>query len=100
MTWRVGNDGAELLRLEDAWIPHSRFRGEGHVALSAVIDAGASRTFDFVVTANEPPLTVVENAFLILRASECRIFVKLRVEFDHDGTPTPIVEAVTSQSLQ
>jgi hypothetical protein len=88
------------LRLEDAWIPHGRFRGKGHIPLSAVIDPGASTRLDFVVSANEPPGTVVENAFLILRAGAWRLFARMRVEFDDQARAMPMVEAVTVQSLQ
>jgi hypothetical protein len=100
VVWRVANAGSEPLRLEDAWIPHGRFRGDGHVPISAVIDPGASAPLEFVVSANEAPLTVVENAFLILRAGRWRLFARMRIEFDAHGVPRPIVETVTVQSLE
>ena len=158
VTWRVTNDGPEPLHLEDAWIPHGRFRGEGHIPLSIEMRPGQSTRLDLRVNvmqalptrstaveepppiasgppptpsivveeppsiasgppptpstvveeppsiASGPPPTVIENAFLILRASGSerawRIFAKIRVEFDARGAPTPIVEAVTTQSLQ
>ena len=48
--------------------------------------------------------TIVENAFLILRASVSgapwRIFIRMRVEFDASAVPVPVVETVTTQSLK
>ena len=100
VVWGVHNDGPDQLRLEDAWIPHGRFRGDGHLPLSVVIDPGASARLEFVVSASEAPLTVVENAFLILRSGAWRIFARMRVEFDDQAQAVPVVEAVTAQSLQ
>lgn len=100
VSWWVTNEGEEPLRIEDAWIPHGRFRGDGHVALNAEVLPGASHVLELRVTAVEPPGTVVENAFLILRARGWRIFARLRVEFDAASTICPVVEQVTVQSLQ
>jgi hypothetical protein len=100
----VANDGSKPITLEEAWIPHGRFRGDGRQALSESVAPGASASLEFVVRADEPAGTVVENAFLILRArindSAWRIFSRMRVEFAEDGAPMPIVESVTSQSLE
>ena len=102
--WLVHNLVAEPLELQAAWIPHGRFRGDGRVPLAGRIDPAASRELDFAVTASEPPGTVVPNAFLILRVTvqgkAWRIFVRMRIEFDADAVPNPVVEAVTTQSLQ
>jgi hypothetical protein len=100
VVWRVRNDGPDQLSLEDAWIPHGRFRGDGHIPLRVVIEPGTSGLLDFSVAADEPPGTVVENAFLILRAGAWRLFARTRVEFDNLARPVPMVETVTAQSLQ
>jgi len=97
------NAGPAALGLEAAWIPHGRFRGDGRMLLSSELGARESRRLDFGVSAAEPPGTVVENAFLILRVSSegraWRIFTRMRIEFDAESTPRPIVELVTTQAL-
>jgi hypothetical protein len=102
--WRITNLGRQWLRLEDAWIPHGRFRGDGHVPLSVEIAPGQSTRLELTVSASEPPGTIVENAFLILRvrttAGAWRVFARMRIEFDAHAEPVPIVETVTAQSLQ
>jgi hypothetical protein len=105
VAWRVHNGGAEALGLEDAWVPHGRFRGtDGHVPLASIVEAGESARVELGVATSEPPGTVVNNAFLILRAQRgperWRIFARMRVEFDAAAQPRPIVEQVTAQSIQ
>jgi hypothetical protein len=104
VTWRVCNDGPDPLGLQAAWIPHGRFRGEGRLPLSVQVAAGESSDLDFTVAASEPPGTLVKNAFLILRVTNAgqswRIFTRMRIEFDVDAVPRPIVEVVTEQFIQ
>jgi hypothetical protein len=104
VAWLVHNDGSSPLRLEDAWLPHGRFRGEGHVAVERKIEPGAASHIELSVSSAEPPGTVVENAFVILRVRGAervwRVFARMRVEFDDVGAARPIVEAVSAQSIQ
>jgi hypothetical protein len=101
ITWLVTNDGREPLALEAAWIPHGHFRGEGRMPLSARVNPGESSQMKFSVTARETPATTVENAFLILRATSegqpWRIFTRMRIEFDAEAIPRPVVELITVQ---
>jgi hypothetical protein len=103
-TWVLHNPGASPLELIAAWIPHGRFRGDGRLPVSEAIGPGAPRDLEFVVTADEPPLTVVENAFLILRVrlsgAPWRVFIRMRIEFDSAAVPNPVVETITTQSLE
>ena len=103
VTWSIANDGAESLVLEAAWIPHGRFRGEGRMPLSSQVNPGESALLKFSVTAREPPGTRVENAFLILRANRqghtWRIFTRMRIEFDAQAVPTPVIELITVQPI-
>jgi hypothetical protein len=102
--WVVRNTGPAPLELQTAWIPHGRFRGDGRLALSGRIDPDTARELEFAVIAREAPGSVVENAFLILRVRvqrrDWRIFIRMRVDFDATGVPKPIVEAVTTQSIE
>jgi hypothetical protein len=105
VTWQVHNDGPAALALSAAWIPHGRFRGDGRLALAEALAPGAAVRLTFEVRAREAPGTLVENAFLILRAEDARsgawrIFGRMRVPFDTDGRPWPVVEVVSTQSLK
>ena len=101
VTWIVYNDSPESLALEAAWIPHGRFRGEGRMPLSSRVDPGGSAQLTFSVSARETPGTSVENAFLILRANSeghmWRIYTRMRIEFDDQAVPTPVIELITIQ---
>src|SRR5579859_7188812 len=99
VSWRLFNDGPLPLALHDAWVPHGRFRGEGHVTLALTVAPGDSTTLELKVATDEAPGTVVENAYLILRSDAFRLFVRMRVTFDDQQTPQPVVETVSAQSL-
>src|SRR5260370_39880747 len=103
VTWSITNDGTESLVLEAAWIPHGRFRGEGRMPLSTRINPGGSAQLKFSVGAAEAPATVVDNAFLILRVmyggQPWRIFTRMRIEFDTQAVPTPVIELITLQPI-
>jgi hypothetical protein len=98
VTWLVVNASGGPLVIEDAWVPHGRFRGEGHVRLAATVAPGATERLALRVRCMEPPGTVVNNAFLILRTSIGRIFARMRIEVS--DMPAPVIEAVTMQSLE
>lgn len=99
--WLLTNRLREPLSLEDAWVPHGRFRGEGHVTLNALIPPGGDHQLGLSVRAEEPPGAVVDNAFLILQVRTAtqgwRAFARMKVVFG--DMPRPTVEAVTAQPL-
>lgn len=99
--WRVTNLLRESVSLQDAWVPHGRFRGTGHVALATSLGPGDDDVLTLSVRAEEPPETVVENAFLILQLRTStggwRVFARMRVVFA--DVPLATVEAVTAQPL-
>jgi hypothetical protein len=98
--WRISNLGHDPMSLKDAWVPHGRFRGNGHVTLNTNVHPGESALIELYVSASEPPGTVVQNAYLILRTPAGRLFARMRVDFDAGGVPHPVVEMLTTQSLQ
>jgi hypothetical protein len=100
VAWLVHSDEPEPLEIRDAWIPHGQFRGEGHLPLALRLPGGGSVRLDFLVSSQAPAGTVVHNAFLILQMYRWRVFARMRVEFDAEARPRPIVEVVTSQSIQ
>jgi hypothetical protein len=103
VSWLLQNRAAESLCLEDAWVPHGRFRGEGHLSLGAQLVPGGWYRLELNVWAQEKPGTVVLNAFLILQVRGktlgWRVFVRMRIEFPLSGGVRPIVELVTVQAL-
>ncbi|MGH7835396.1 MAG: hypothetical protein ACREQK_17270 [Candidatus Binatia bacterium] len=58
---------------------------------------------EFTVKCEEPPGTVVENAFLILRVNWSKapwlILARLRVSVDDNGAPQSVTEAITAQPV-
>jgi hypothetical protein len=104
VTWLVHNDEPEALEMDNAWLPHGQFRGDGRMPLALRAAGGASARLELAVAASEAAGTVVHNAFLILQVSgrgrAWRVFARMRVEFDAQARPRPIVEVLTSQSLQ
>jgi hypothetical protein len=104
VAWRIRNLGPQPLQLLAAWLPHGRFRGEERdlVALPPLL-AGESARLELPVRCSEPPGTVVENAFIILRAlwgdEPWRIFTRLRVVFDQSGAPEIGCELITTQPV-
>ena len=97
VTWRVSSL-REPVVLESAWVPHGRFRGDGRRNFGPGEPLPLSLTMR--VHADEPPGTVVENAFVILVLSGWRVFVRMRVEFDSRRVPNPVPELVTLQSTR
>ena len=103
MRWLIHNATDAPFGLEDVWVPHERFRGDGHAALAATIEPGGSHLLELSVSTAGAPGTIVENAFLILRVRTenrgWRVFARMRVEFDDSGAAQPRVETVTAQPL-
>jgi hypothetical protein len=104
VAWLIHNDEPEALEIHNAWIPHGQFRGDGRMPLAMRVDSGGSARLELPVASSAAGGTVVHNAFLILQVSASgrawRVFARMRVEFDAQAMPRPIVEAVTSQSIQ
>ena len=67
------------------------------------LSPGKEASLELTVSCREPPGTVVENAFLILRllrrGRPWRLFARHRVIFDEAGAPEPVCEVVTSQPI-
>jgi hypothetical protein len=99
VAFRLENAGPHPLEILAARLPHGRFRAEERaLAPSLRLAPGESALLERCVSCGEPPGTVVENAFLILRLLSrdrpWRLFARLRVTFDPSGTPQPICEAI------
>jgi hypothetical protein len=104
VTWYLQNLGQHPLQLLAARLPHSRFRSEEReLTPLPYLLPGARARLEFPVACSDPPGTVVENAFLILRVlwqeEPWRIFARLRVIFDEQGGPQTTTEVMTVQRV-
>ena len=98
--WRVTNEGTEPVRLVAVRAPHGRFRSDP-VDLSVVVaEAGA---VDQTLRVEAAPGEEIENAFVIFIAvierQTWRVLFRVRVRMRDDGTPAPIVEAMTTHRV-
>src|SRR5215510_9311948 len=104
VTWDLQNLGQHPLQLLAGRLPHSRFRSEEReLAPLPYLSPGERARLEFSVACSDPPGTVVENAFLILRVlwqeELWRIFARLRVICDEHGGPQSMTEVVTVQRV-
>lgn len=104
VAWRIQNLGEGTLKLLSGRLPHSLFRCEER-ELEAVhaLRPKESARLEFPVQCEEPPGTIVENAFLILsvlwREEPWRILARLRVSVDREGGPETATELITTQRV-
>lgn len=104
VSWDIQNLGRQPLSLLTARLPHSRFRTEERkLTPTPKLEPGESTRLEVSVACREPPGTVVENAFLILRVlwmeEPWRVFTRFRVVFDEHGGPQAATELVTTQPV-
>jgi hypothetical protein len=102
--WRVENKTEKAMRLLSVRVPHGKFKAEERRFLPpAKIAARDSFIFDMPVDCEEPPSTIIENAFLILlvdwQENQWRFFVRLRIAVDHRGRPETATESITVQQV-
>ena len=102
--WRVRNVTATPMNLLSVRVPHGKFKAdERKVGPAAKIAAQGSLTLDLIVACQEPPNTIIENAFLILlvhwQENQWRFFVRLRIMIDHRGHPGTTTESITVQQV-
>jgi hypothetical protein len=102
--WRVRNVTETPMRLFSVRVPHGKFKAEESEFRPAVkIPARDQFILDLVVACEEPPNTIVENAFLILlvnwQENHWRFFVRLRITVDQQGAPETITESITVQQV-
>jgi hypothetical protein len=97
IVWRLHNPDRQPMQLSRAWLPHSQFRGpELTFDPPIVIPPNGEVSLETAASCPRTPGLVVENAFLILRLDDQRVFVRLRVTIQAGGRPELIVESVTT----
>jgi hypothetical protein len=102
--WRVQNQTAKAMRLLSLRVPHGKFKAEECKFLPPVeIGAKNSVVLEVAVTCQEPPQTIIENAFLILlvdwQESKWRFFVRLQISVNQQGEPESETESITVQRV-
>ena len=94
--WRVASDPP--LRLTHVAAPHGKFR-----AADIDVDLATPAELTLEVTSSDPPLSEIENTFLILTAvsgaTEWRILARMRVRVSSDGVPCPTIERIDAQEV-
>ena len=104
VTWRIQNLGKRPLHIMTARLPHGRFRSmERALTPAPQLLPGESTRLAASVICREPPGTVVENAFLILRVlwrdEPWQIFARFEVSFDEHGGPETTTKLITTQPV-
>ena len=104
-TWHASWTLASTLpwQLLESWLPHDHFSGprDRYDPPLAFDPEGELRR---VVACEDPSGSVIENAFLILHIKTAgetyRVFARLTVTIDQEGTPDQTCEAVTVQQVE
>ncbi len=104
VAWQIQNLGQGTLKILSARLPHSRFRcEERELDVILMLRPKESGRLELPVKCAEPPGTIVENAFLILRVlwseEPWRILARLRVSINEEGAPETTTELVTTQPV-
>lgn len=102
--WRMRNQTEKAMRVVSVRVPHGKFKAEECKFLPPVeIAAKGGFVLDVAVRCDEPPETVIENAFLILlvdwRESHWRFFVRLQIRINQQGEPDTKTESITAQRV-
>ena len=104
IAWQIKNLGDRSLEILAARLPHGKFRSEEKEFAPAVrLESKQSETIELEVRCHEPPGTIVENAFLIMRVlwigQAWLILARLRVSVNGEGMPLTTTELITTQPV-
>ena len=102
--WRVRNASETPMSLLSVRVPHGKFKAEER-KLEPPVKIASQNHFilDVAVACEEPPNTIVDNAFLILLVSwqenQWRFFVRLRILINEEEQPHTTTESITVQQV-
>jgi hypothetical protein len=102
--WRVRNQTEAPMSLVSVRVPHGKFKSEER-KFEPVLKIAAQDHFilDLGIACEEPPNTIVDNAFLILlvnwQETYWRFFVRLRIMVNEQGEPQTTTESITVQQV-
>lgn len=98
--WRMQNLGQEPCEVLSTWLPHDKFSSRQKTFDPPLrLLPGESTLLELPVTCHEPPGSMVDNAFLILRLlwleQPWRAFARHRVVLDDTGIPQHVCQVVS-----
>ena len=104
MGWTITNTGAGSIVVVSVHLPHGQFKsGEHRFEPALDLAPGEGQQFQLAVRCEEPPGLVTENAFVIFSViwlgEAWRIFVRIRVVINDQGTPETATELITTQKV-
>jgi hypothetical protein len=104
VAWCMQNLGQEPYAVLSTWLPHDKFSSHQRTIDQPLrLLPGESMLLELPVTCHEPPGSVVDNAFLILRLLSVeqlwRAFARHRVVLDDTGTPQHVCQAISVQRV-
>jgi hypothetical protein len=104
MAWCVKNTGPHPLRILAVRLPHAQFESEENRFEPAIdLTPGEETRIQTSVWCDEAPGDVTANAFVIFyvvwRGGPWRIFTRIRVAVNPDGTPQTRTELITTQKV-
>ena len=98
--WRVTNVGSEHVRLVAVRAPHGRFRADSTDLNVVVVE---TVIVEQTLRVEAAPGEEIENAFVIFVVVKdkqtWRVLFRVRVHMDAEGTPAPIVEAMSTHRV-
>jgi hypothetical protein len=97
VTWRIHDRGDTAITVTEAWHPHARFHSS-RLRRSLRVPARGSASLELPARIDSAPGDVVENCFVILRATRgrerWRITARSTLRVDDAGTPGIEVQQV------
>lgn len=98
--WNVTNTTGDPVRLVSVQAPHGKFRAEPMDLNKMLVE---SAVVEQVVRVDAASGEDIENAFVIFLIGSgdqtWRVLFRLRVHIGDDGTPAPVIEAITSHPV-
>lgn len=98
--WNVTNTTGDPVRLVSVQAPHGKFRAEPMDLNKMLVE---SAVVEQVVRVDAASGEDIENAFVIFLIGSgdqtSRVLFRLRVHIGDDGTPAPVIEAITSHPV-
>jgi hypothetical protein len=100
LRWQVTNAAGDQIRLVSMQAPHGKFRAEPMDLNKVLVE---SAVVEQVVRVDAAAGDDIENAFVIFLVGSgdqtWRVLFRLRVHVGDDGTPAPVIEAITSHPV-
>lgn len=100
LRWQVTNATGDPIRLVSVQAPHGKFSAQPMDLNKVLVE---SAVVEQMVRVDAAAGEDIENAFVIFRVGSGdqtrRVLFRLRVHIGDDGTPAPVIEAITSHPV-